>query len=69
MVVIKCKMLEINQIIGFMEQFFKEYLTYFQPTTTLHYLAGVTTCHRRAFSAIIIQMFFTFKIILVYKQG
>ena len=37
MVVIKCKMLEINQIIGFMEQFFKEYLTYFQPTTTLHY--------------------------------
>ena len=32
-------------------------------------IARVTTCHRRAFSAIIIQMFFTFKIILVYKQG
>lgn len=26
-------------------------------------------CHARAFSAIIIQMFFTFMIILVYKQG
>lgn len=37
MVVTKCKMLEIDQIIVFMEQFFEEYLTYFQPTTTLHY--------------------------------
>ena len=37
MVVTKCKMLEINQIIVFMEQLFKGYLTYFQPTTTLHY--------------------------------
>lgn len=37
MVVTKCKMLEINQIIVFMEQFFEEYLTYSQPTTTLHY--------------------------------
>lgn len=36
MVVTKCKMLEINQIIVFMEQFFEEYLIYFQPTT-LHY--------------------------------
>ena len=37
MVVTKCKILEINQIIVFMEQLFEEYLTYFQPTTTLHY--------------------------------
>ena len=37
MVVVKCKMLEINQIIIFKEPFFKEYLTYFQPTITLHY--------------------------------
>lgn len=37
MVVIKCKILEINQIIVFMQQLFKEYLTYFQPTTTLRY--------------------------------
>ena len=45
MVVIKCKMLEINQIIVFMEQFFKEYLTYFQPTTTLHYLVILSIVH------------------------
>ena len=37
MVVTKCKILEINQIIVFMERLFEEYLTYFQPTTTLHY--------------------------------
>ena len=42
MVVTKCKMLEINQIIVFMEQLFKGYLTYFQPTTTLRYLLGKT---------------------------
>ena len=37
MVVTKCKMMEIKRIIVFMEQLFKGYLTYFQPTTTLRY--------------------------------
>ena len=46
MVVTKCKMLEINQIIVFMEQLFKGYLTYFQPTTTLRYLLkSKLLCH------------------------